>query len=106
MVSTTTNQNSADSGSALKLVSILKGEFEVENNDQVPQASEGEKINFFRDGVKLDNNAMRILLARLQEKYGYDDQKLLQIYLLFDQAVEEGVLTQQMIDSIDINTIN
>jgi hypothetical protein len=103
MVSTDNAQQANDSGSALKLVSILKGEFEIENNEQTPQAEAGEKINFFRDGVKLDNTAMRILLTRLQEKYDYDDQKLLQIYLLFDQAVEEGVLTQQTIDNLELD---
>ncbi len=87
----TSDDRANDEGSTLKLVSILKGGLDTQGSGS---------IKFIRTGNKLDNKAMRLLLARLSEK-GYDSDKLLNTYLLLDESVEKGILTEEAINNFN-----
>lgn len=59
-------------------------------------------IKFVKDGHKLDNFAMRQLIEKLRNENGFDDSKLLTLYLELDKMVEDGLVNNDFINKLDL----
>ncbi len=55
-----------------------------------------------KDGHKLDNFAMRQLIEKLRNENGFDDSKLLTLYLELDKMVEDGLVNNDFINKLDL----
>lgn len=60
-------------------------------------------LKTIRKGYKLDNQSIQQLLVNLRDKYQYSYRQLLNILLTFDMVVEDGDLTNNVLDKIRIN---
>ncbi len=60
-------------------------------------------VKFIKDGRKLDNASMQVLLFNLRKKYNMEYRDLLAVYLSLDLAVEKGALTNDVVDYLKKN---
>lgn len=92
------------------LTELLKGS-DTKATDILAGLAKGEfggverVIKFVKEGHKLDNFAMVNLLTILKDDYDFDNGQLLQLYLILDKAVEDGVLGNDLIEYMRENSI-
>jgi len=60
-------------------------------------------VKFVKEGYKLDNSSMQVLLFNLKTKYNMSYRDLLAVYLSLDAAVEKGALTNEVLDYLKTN---
>lgn len=52
---------------------------------------------------KLNNKIMRVFAQSLKEQEGWDDAKILEMVLFFDEAAERGNITNDILDRMKVN---